>query len=204
MTLPTGNDQLNNQPDDSRNISLSNRRVIVAVTGGIACYKTAAIVSRLTQSGCEVRVLMTEAASQFITPLTLQTLSGNPVRSSIWQTDEHPDVKHIGLARWCDIMIIAPASANIIAKIAHGLADDIVSLVALALPQATPRLIAPAMNAQMWHNPVTQQNITTLKNLLGCHLVGPEEGWQACRSSGMGRMSEPETIYNTAVELLTK
>ncbi len=177
-------------------------RIIVALTGGIACYKTASLVSRLTQKGTAVRVLMTESATRFITPLTLQTLSGNPVRVSIWDTDDGTDVRHVGLARWCNLMVIAPASANTIAKIAHGLADDIVSLVALALPRDTPLLIAPAMNADMWDSPITRQNIELLKNRLGAHYTGPEEGRQACGTVGMGRMSDPDAIFDTITNLL--
>ncbi|MCC6682418.1 MAG: hypothetical protein IT445_16080 [Phycisphaeraceae bacterium] len=173
---------------------LQDRRLLVALSGGIACYKIATLVSRLAQRGADVRVIMTEAATRFITPLTLQSLSGHPVLISIWQHDDRPDAQHVGLARWCQSFILAPASANTIAKIAHGQCDDIVSLTACALPQQTPKLIAPAMNAEMWANPVVQKNITTLRDELGYTLIGPEEGWQACRTSGAGRMSEPEAI----------
>ncbi|MFP4145337.1 MAG: flavoprotein [Phycisphaeraceae bacterium] len=179
-------------------------RILVALTGGIACYKTATLVSRLSQRGCFVRVVMTDAATKFITPLTLQALSGAPVLTSIWQHDEHPDSQHIGLARWCDLLVIAPATADIMGRIASGLSGDLVSLVAAALPRETPVLIAPAMNAQMWENPVTQRNLATLRDLLGWRTVGPETGWQACRTRGAGRMSEPETILDAVMQQLER
>lgn len=182
---------------------LSGRKVVVAVTGGIAAYKTATLVSRLAQAGATVRVAMTEAATHFITPLTLQSLSGHEVITSIWQVVDRPDSQHIGLARWADLVIIAPASTDIIAKIAAGICDDPVSLMVVALPKTTPVLLAPAMNEQMWESPVTQRNIATVTGLLKHQLVGPESGWQACRTQGQGRMSEPEAIFAAAQSLLT-
>jgi len=179
------------------------KRVAVALTSGIACYKTATLVSRLAQRGADVRVLMTDAAQRFITPLTLQSLSGHSVLTSIWQSDDRPDSQHIGIARWCDLLVIAPCSADMIAKLAHGLTPDIVALVSAALPAKTPLLVAPAMNADMWANPVCQKNLETLRGLLpNFHEVGPEEGWQACRTRGAGRMSEPETILEAAAGCL--
>ena len=145
---------------------------------------------------------MTEAATRFVGALTFQSLSGQTVLTNIWQSDEHPDSQHIGLAQWCDMMIIAPATANMIAKLAMGLTDDVVSLTASALPQATPLLLAPAMNTDMWDNPILQRNLATVQQITACHTVGPEEGWQACRSSGPGRMSEPQAIVEAAVKLL--
>jgi len=182
----------------------SARRVLVALTGGIACYKTATVVSRLAQRGADVRVLMTEAATRFVGPLTFQSLSGKPVVTSIWDAHDHHDSQHIGLARWGELLIIAPASADILAKLAAGLCDDVVSLVAASLPRDTPVLLAPAMNADMWANPITQRNVETLRSPLGYSLVGPEEGWQACRTTGPGRMAEPDAILDAAVTLLQK
>ncbi len=180
----------------------ARRKVVVAVTGGIACYKTAALVSRLVQAGADVRVIMSEAATRFVAPLTFQSLSGKTVLMSIWQSDDHPDSQHVGLARWCDLMIIAPATANILGKLAAGLTDDVVSLVASALPRATPLLVAPAMNADMWASPIVQRNLATVKQVLGYHTVGPDEGWQACRTTGPGRMSEPQAIMAAAAAVL--
>ncbi len=183
---------------------LQGRKILVGVTGGIACYKVATLVSRLVQRGALVRVIMTESATRFVAPLTFQSLSGHAVLTGIWQSDDHPDSQHIGLARWADLYIIAPCTANTLAKLAHGLCDDMVSLTACALPREpkpTPVLLAPAMNSEMWANPITQQNLATVDQVLRYHIVGPETGWQACRTSGAGRMSEPQTIL-TAAELL--
>lgn len=185
-------------PDD-----LADRRVLVALGGGIACYKIATLVSRLTQRGAQVRVLMTESATRFITPLTLQSLSGRPVLTSVWQSDDHPDSQHVGVARWAELLILAPATADLIARIAHGQTDDAVTLAACATPHPTPVLFAPAMNADMWANPIVQRNAQTLRDVLGYHQVGPDTGWQACRTTGPGRMSEPEAILDAAVKLLT-
>jgi len=182
--------------------ALSGRRIAVALSGGIACYKTATLVSRLVQQGADVRVLMTEAATHFVGPLTFQSLSGKPVLTSVWQSDDHPDSQHVGVARWCELMVIAPATADLIAKLAHGLTGDVVTLVACALPSTTPLLIAPSMNADMWANPIVQKNVATLKELPNCTLVGPDDGWQACRTEGAGRMSEPERIFETITEQL--
>ena len=180
----------------------SRRRVLVALTGGIACYKTAILVSSLAQAGADIRVLMTEAATKFVGPLTFQSLSGKPVIDSIWQADDRPDAQHVGLAQWAELLIIAPATADIIAKLAAGVCDDVVSLAACALPRTTQVLIAPAMNAQMWENPITQRNMDTVKQTLGYHTTGPEAGWQACRTEGTGRMSEPQAIIEAAAAIL--
>lgn len=182
---------------------LAGKKVLVALSGGIACYKSATLVSRLVQRGAEVRVIMTDAATKFITPLTLQSLSGHPALTSIWQHDDRPDSQHVGLARWCDVFVIAPCSADMIAKLAHGLTPDIVSLTASALPASTPLLLAPAMNADMWANPICQRNLALLRELLpNLAEVGPEDGWQACRTNGGGRMSEPEAIREEVISLL--
>jgi len=183
--------------------TISGKKVLVALSGGIACYKVATLVSRLVQAGADVRVIMTDAATKFITPLTLQSLSGHPVLTSMWDHDDRPDSQHVGLARWCDVMCIAPCSADMIAKIAHGLTPDLVSLTASALPSTTPLLLAPAMNADMWQSPICQRNLSLLRELLpNLSEVGPDEGWQACRTMGGGRMSEPEAIRDKIAELV--
>ena len=170
-------------------------KILLAVTGGIAAYKAATLCSLLVKRRCDVRVIMSEAATRFITPLTLQSLSGAPVLTSMWDHDDRPDSQHVGLARWCDAMVIAPASANALAQIAHGLTPDLVSLTTNALPSATPLLMAPAMNADMWANPITQRNLAILReHLPNLREVGPDAGWQACRTEGVGRMAEPEVI----------
>jgi phosphopantothenoylcysteine synthetase/decarboxylase len=184
--------------------ALSGRRIAVALSGGIACYKTATLVSRLVQQGADVRVLMTDAATRFVGPLPFQSLSGKPVLTSVWQSDDHPDSQHIGVARWCELMVIAPATADLIAKLAHGLTGDVVTLVACALPSETPLLVAPSMNADMWANPIVQKNVATLKDLPNVQLIGPDDGWQACRTEGAGRMSEPEAIFEAIAKQLSR
>ncbi len=179
--------------------------VIVAVTGGIAAYKTCTLVSLLVQAGHDVTVMMTEAATRFVGPLTFQSLTGRRVFTSLWEADDRPDAQHIALARAARLMIVAPCSANTLAKLAHGICDNLVTTVATALPrtpQPTPLLLAPAMNADMWANPITQANVRTLGELTGTSFVGPEAGWQACRTSGPGRMSEARAIFDAACKLL--
>lgn len=179
-----------------------NRQVLVAVTGGIACYKICTLVSQLAQAKARVRVVMTESATKFVGPLTFQSLSNHPVHTSLWECIDRPDAQHIGLARSCDLVIVAPATANIIAKAATGICDDLVSTILCAVPQKIPVAFAPAMNADMWANPVTQRNVQTVKELLGWQQIGPDEGWQACRTSGNGRMSEPQDIFKQASKLI--
>lgn len=185
---------------------LAGRRVLVGLSGGIAAYKTATLVSRLAQAGAQVRVIMTDAATRFITPLTLQSLSGHPVLTNIWDHapgTDHPESQHVGLARWADVFVIAPCSADMIARLAGGFTPDLVSLTACALPSETPLLLAPAMNADMWASPIVQRNLTTLRDLLpNLHEVGPTDGWQACRTSGSGRMSEPSDLFDQVADLL--
>lgn len=204
MTGVPSEAEVSGQGRDRSAQDLAGRRIVVALAGGIACYKTATVVSRLVQRGADVRVLMTEAATHFITPLTLQSLSGKPVLTSMWQHDDHPDSQHVGLARWAELVILAPATADLIAKLANGLANDVVSLTTIAVPRATPVLVVPAMNADMWANPVVERNVATLRDVLGYHQVGPETGWQACRTMGSGRMSEPEQILDAATGLLRR
>lgn len=183
---------------------LDGRRVLVGVTGGIAAYKTATLVSRLSQAGAEVRVAMTEAATRFITPLTLQSLSGHPVLTSMWDHDDRPDSQHVGLARWAELVVVAPCTADMLARLAAGLTPDLVSLTCCARPAETPLLLAPAMNADMWANPIVQRNLTTLRSLLtNLHEIGPDDGWQACRTHGSGRMAEPEAIAELSKSLLS-
>ncbi len=182
---------------------LTGRKIAVALTGGIACYKAATLVSRLVQRGADVRVLMTRAATEFITPLTFQSLSGRPVLTSMWDHSDNPESQHVGTARWCDLLVIAPCSMDMIGKIAAGLTPDVVSLTVSALPAKTPLLIAPAMNADMWASPILQRNLALLRELLpNLSEVGPADGWQACRTRGAGRMSEPEAILDYVAKLL--
>lgn len=180
---------------------LQNKRITLGLTGGIACYKSCTLVSRLAQAGATVSVIMTEAATRFVSKLTFESLSGRPVYTSLWEPVENHDSQHIALARECDLFLIAPASANTIAKLAHGICDNIVTTVALAVPQTTHKLIAPSMNADMWNNPITQSNIEKITSLINYKILGPAEGWQACRTLGSGRMIEPKEIIKTVTEL---
>ena len=171
--------------------SLTNKRVLLGVTGGIAAYKSAELVRHLRAAGAEVRVVMTRAAAEFITPLTLQALSGHPVQQHLLDPASEAGMGHITLARWADVVLIAPASADFMAKLAHGSADDLLSTLCLAT--AAPLALAPAMNQQMWLNPATQANKTILEQR-SVRLFGPAEGAQACGEVGPGRMLEPARI----------
>ncbi|MCK5872305.1 MAG: bifunctional phosphopantothenoylcysteine decarboxylase/phosphopantothenate--cysteine ligase CoaBC [Methylococcales bacterium] len=173
------------------------KHILLAVCGGIAAYKSAELVRCLIKKDYEVRVIMTASACQFITPLTFQALSGHPVQTQCLDAEQENAMGHINLARWADNMIIAPATANIIAKLAHGLADDLVSTLCLAAE--CPVYIAPAMNQAMWHKPVTQNNLNTLKDN-GFTLISPEKGTLACGEWGWGRMSDPSTICDVLIK----
>lgn len=168
--------------------SLINKRVLVGVTGGIAAYKSADLIRRLRDAGAEVRVVMTRSAGEFITPLTLQAVSGHPVYQQLLDTDAEAAMGHIELARWADVVLVAPASANFLSRVAQGRADDLLSAICLAT--ASPLAIAPAMNQQMWKNKATQDNLATLRTRK-IHIFGPAEGEQACGDIGPGRMMEP-------------
>ncbi len=170
---------------------IGGRRIVVGISGGIAAYKSAELVRRLRQAGAEVRVVMTPAAQQFITPLTLQALSGNPVHLDLLDSNAEAAMGHIELARWADAVLVAPASAHVIARLAQGLADDL--LTTLCLATEAPLLLAPAMNRLMWAHPATQQNSRTLEQR-GVTLLGPAAGEQACGETGVGRMLEVEEL----------
>ena len=176
---------------------LNSRRVLLAVCGGIAAYKSAELVRRLQERGAEVRVLMTRGAQEFITPLTLQALSGHPVHDSLLDAEAERGMGHIELARWADLLLIAPATADCLARLAAGRADELLGAVALATP--APKLLAPAMNQQMWRNPATVGNVATLR-ARGMHIVDPDSGEQACGDLGPGRMAEPAAIARAAAQ----
>jgi phosphopantothenoylcysteine decarboxylase / phosphopantothenate---cysteine ligase len=168
-----------------------NKHVLLAVCGGIAAYKSAELVRLLRKHGCEVRVVMTQSAREFVSPLTFQALSGNPVHAELLDIEEENAMGHINMARWADVAIIAPATANTIAKCAHGLADDLVSTLFLAA--TCPIFMAPAMNQAMWNKTITQDNIRKLESY-GVSFIGPNAGDQACGETGYGRMAEPAEI----------
>lgn len=168
---------------------LSNKKIILGVTGGIAAYKSAELLRLLITQGAQVQVVMTEAAAEFVGSLTFQALSGRPVRNTLFDLNAEAGMGHIELARWADLMLIAPATANTIAKIAHGMADDL--LTTLCLASKAPLLIAPAMNQQMWLNEVTQANCELLRRRNNVTLCEPAQGELACGDNGPGRMQEP-------------
>lgn len=171
--------------------SLSNKRIILGVTGGIAAYKSAEIIRRLQDQGAEVRVVMTAAAEEFIRPLTMQALSGNPVHSQLLDSEAEAGMGHIELARWADLLLIAPASADFIANMVHGRADSLLSAIHLATPAIVA--VAPAMNQAMWAHAASVANISMLQER-GVRIIGPDEGIQACGDVGPGRMQQPDEI----------
>ena len=176
--------------------SLTDKRILVGISGGIAAYKSAELVRRLRDHGAAVRVVMTPAATEFITPLTLQALSGNPVHTDLLDHEAEAAMGHIELARWADVVVVAPATANFIARLSNGLADDLLSTLCLAT--AAPLLVAPAMNQQMWQNPATRDNIERLQ-ARGVALLGPDSGAQACGETGPGRLLEPGELIEAIV-----
>jgi len=176
---------------------LTGKRILLGVTGGIAAYKAALLLRILRQHGAEVRVVMTRNACEFITPLTMQALSGKPVHTELLDLEAESAMGHIDLARWADLVLIAPASANFIARYANGFAEDLLSTLCLAT--GSPVMLAPAMNQQMWLNSATQENLGTIEER-GISVIGPAEGDQACGETGPGRMLEPEEIASLAAK----
>lgn len=174
----------------------AQRRILLGITGGIAAYKAVELTRLLVKDGVSVRVVMTAAASRFITPLTLHAVSGQPVHDDLWSSDEHGAMAHIDLSRSADAIVVAPASADFLAKLAHGSADDLLSTLCLA--RTCPLIVAPAMNRQMWEHPATQRNMRMLHDD-GVIVFGPDSGVQACGETGMGRMSEPEALCDRIV-----
>ncbi|MCA0988020.1 bifunctional phosphopantothenoylcysteine decarboxylase/phosphopantothenate--cysteine ligase CoaBC [Guptibacillus algicola] len=175
-------------------MSLKGKRIMLCVSGGIAVFKAAALTSKLYQEGAEVKVLMTDSASQFVTPLTFQTLSRNDVYTDTFEEKDPSSVAHIDLADWADLVLIAPATANMIGKLSNGIADDMMSTTLLATQ--APIFVAPAMNVHMYEHPAVLRNMAVLKEF-GCHFLEPGEGLLACGYVGKGRMAEPEDILST-------
>jgi phosphopantothenoylcysteine decarboxylase/phosphopantothenate--cysteine ligase len=177
-------------------MSLAQRRILLGVSGGIAAYKSCELVRRLRDLDAEVRVVMTEGATRFVSPTTFQALSGQAVRVSLWDAQAEAAMGHIELARWAERILVAPASADLLARLAHGMADDL--LTTLCLASAAPLYLAPAMNQQMWAHPAVQANIATLRQH-GAQLLGPAVGDQACGDVGSGRMLEPHQLRDALV-----
>ncbi len=177
-------------------MSLAQRRLLLGVSGGIAAYKSCELGRRLREHGAEVRVVMTEAATRFVSPITFQALSGQSVRVSLWDAQAEAAMGHIELARWAERILVAPASADLLARLAHGMADDL--LTTLCLASAAPLYLAPAMNQQMWAHPAVQTNVATLRQR-GAQLLGPASGEQACGDVGSGRMLEPHELRDALI-----
>ena len=181
------------EPKQSQVLSnLNGRQILLGICAGVAAYKAPILVRALRSAGAQVEIVMTKEAHRFVSPLALQAVSGRPVRQTLWDEQAEAAMGHIELARWADQVIIAPVTANTLAKLAHGLADDL--LTTLCLATNAPIAIAPAMNQGMFHHLSTQKNLATLRNELGYHQIGPEAGEQACGDEGLGRMTEPHTI----------
>ena len=189
---------------DSNNIHFDDHRVIIGLSGGIACYKIASLVSTLVQTNYSVDVVMTDAATRFIAPLTFESLTGKPVFDCQWKHIDNCEPQHIKLASNATIMLIAPCTMDMLAKLSHGNTDDPVSLVASAIDRnSIPVILAPSMNVTMYNQPSTQRNLQILSDD-GFTLLDCEEGWQACRASGVGRMPDPESLLQALEATMTK
>jgi phosphopantothenoylcysteine decarboxylase/phosphopantothenate--cysteine ligase len=181
---------------------LAGRRIVIGLSGGIACYKVAALVSALAQRGAQVTCAMTDAAARFVAPLTFQALSGRPVYTSAWEAIEANDPQHIAIARAAELMLIAPCSMDMLARLATGRTDDIVSLLVAAMDRAhQPVLLAPSMNATMWAQPATQRNLAQLRSD-GFRIIEPAAGLQACRTEGIGRLPEPDALLELVLQAM--
>lgn len=181
-------------------MSLTNTKILIGVSGGIAAYKVPNLVRLLRKAGADVQVMMTDSAREFVTPLTFEAVSQRPVYTSLWQGGSGMiATRHIDLATWPDLVLVAPATANLLAKLAWGLANDFVTTVLSATPK--PILLSPAMNPEMWENRATQENLVRLKHL-GYEIIDPDEGSMACETVGVGRMPEPESLFSVIEKYL--
>lgn len=180
--------------------------ILLGISGGVAAYKAVDLASKLTGAGAKVNTIMTENACQLIGPKSFEAVTGQPVYTNMWQTDEEFQIGHVSMADWADIVVVAPATANIIGKIANGICDDLLSTtlcVCWPLIKSGAALLAPAMNSNMWDNPAVQRNIGIVTNM-GFQLIGPEQGRLACGTEGIGRMSEPQDILKAIEEIASK
>ena len=180
---------------------MKGAHILLGVTGSIAAFKAAELTGRLATAGAEVTVIMTESAQRFVAPLTFETLARRPVLTEMWTRAPVPEPAHVSLAEWADVLVVAPASANFLGKLANGIADDLLSCMAISVP--TPPIIAPAMNDIMYRNPAVQQNITVLKRR-GCTFVGPVKGRLASGKVGLGRLAELDDILRAIRAALGK
>ncbi|HWB20988.1 MAG TPA: flavoprotein [Phycisphaerales bacterium] len=183
-------------------MSLKGRNILVGLSGGIACYKVATVVSALAQEGAQITVLMTEGATRFVAPLTFGALSGNAVHTDLWEQTDSSDPQHIRMSRSAELLLIAPCTMDMMSKLVTGRTDDVVSLVASAIDrQRQTVIIAPSMNEVMWNQPANQRNLRQLVED-GYEVVGPGSGWQACRTEGVGRMAEPAELIEAVKKSL--
>ena len=183
------------------NAQLNNARILLGISGGIAAYKAADLAGKLTAAGVQVRTIMTDNACRMITPVCLQALTRQPVYTTMWAGAEAFTIGHIELADWADAVVVAPATANILAKIAAGICDDLLSTT-LCVCWNKPVLLAPAMNSRMWANPIVRENIARIQDRLKFRLIGPDSGRLACGTEGIGRMAEPAAIFDAVKQLL--
>lgn len=186
-------------PASPLSTQLLGREILLGVSGGVAAYKSADLCSRLVQQGAKVTVVMTHAASQFIGKTTFEALTGRPVYQQLFDPQEHFIGEHIGLARRAELFVIAPATAHVIGRLAHGLADDLLTTLALAV--TCPVMIAPAMNNEMWTKPSVQRNVQQL-SADGFELLGPADGWLSCGAVGPGRMEDPQNLLTAILDRL--
>jgi phosphopantothenoylcysteine decarboxylase/phosphopantothenate--cysteine ligase len=185
---------------------LDNVNILLGVTGGIAAYKAVDLASKLTAAGAGVRTVMTEAACRLVGPKSFEAVTGSVVFTTMWSAPEEYSINHIALVDWADLVVVAPATADIIGKIANGICDDLLSTILCAcwpLTQFGRTLLAPAMNKNMWANPAVQNNVTTIKKM-GVQLIGPVEGRLACGAEGPGRMAEPKDVFEAIEKIASK
>lgn len=185
---------------------LDNLNILLGVTGGVAAYKAVDLASKLTAAGATVRTVMTDAACRLVGPKSFEAVTGSAVSTTMWGESEEYSISHIALVDWADVVVVAPATANIIGKIANGICDDLLSTILCAcwpLTQSGRTLLAPAMNKNMWANPAVQNNVTTIKRM-GVQLIGPVEGRLACGAEGPGRMAEPKDIFEAIEKIASK
>ncbi len=181
---------------------MQGKHILLGITGGIAAYRACDLSRDFIKQGAEVRVVMTKSACEFITPLTLEALTNHRVHTDMFDKEAPEDVKHIEIAKWADIALISPATANIIGKIACGIADDLLSTIVMALPRKTPVAFAPAMNVEMWNNPIVQKNISFLESLEKYYFIQPQEGLLACGDVGKGKIADNEVILKAVKQLV--
>lgn len=180
---------------------LENTKILLGISGGIAAYKAADLAAKLTAAGAEVRTIMTENACRLITPVCIQAVTRQPVYTSMWVGTEDHKIGHIELAEWATVVVVAPATANIIAKAANGICDDLLSTT-LCVCWNKPVLLAPAMNSRMWANPMVQRNVAVIQDQLKFKTIGPDMGRLACGTEGIGRMAEPAAILEALKQML--